>query len=99
MRHNYVSEQTDPIKDAAASHGKLNAANRSREKDMLEVVRIFENRNAAAEPSKVQLERGVAGLARPSQKRKHKGRRAKVPEDIGIEGGEARVLERIRGRM
>ncbi len=66
---------------------------------MLEAVKPLENGNAAAEPRKVQLERGVAGLAWPSQKRKHKGRRARQPEDIGIEGGEARILERIRGRM
>jgi len=70
-----------------------------REKDILEVVRSFENRNAAAEPGKVQLEREVAGLPRLSQKGKHKGGRARLPEDIGIEGGAARILERIRGRM
>ena len=93
------ANKTDPIEDAAASHGKLNAAGGAREKDMLEVVRSFENRNAAAEPGKVQLERGVAGLARSSQKRKHKGGRAGLPEDIGIEGGAARIFERIRGRM
>ena len=66
---------------------------------MLDVVRSFENRNTAAEPGKVQLERGVADLARPGQKRKHKGGRARLPEDIGIEGGAARIFERTRGRI
>ena len=98
-RHDHVSEQTDPIEDAAASHDELNSARGVCEKDMLEAVRSVKNRNAAAELGKVQLDGGVAGLARPSQKRKHKGRRARLPEDIGIEGGEARILERIRGRM
>ena len=94
-----IGKKSNPIEDAAAAHRELNPARGVREKDMLYAVRGFESRNAAAELAKVQHERGVGDLPRLSQKRKHKGGWARLPEDIGIEGGAARIFERIGGRM
>ena len=94
-----IGKKSNPTENAVSTRYKLNAARGAREKDMLNAIRSFDNRNAALELGKVELGCMVAGLPWLSQEMQHEGGQAGLPEDIGIEGGAGWIFERIRGRM